>query len=115
DAPRVEVRIEVERAEGDPDFRRPAVGAHRGARLPDAVPRLVRATAPTAAAEDPVAHEPGGVDLEEVPGAPVPERVEDPHEPVVGAQPGIALSLIGEDALGVVVDDRADVERVRVE
>src|SRR5690606_36825805 len=75
DAPRVEVRFEVERAEGDPDFRRPAVGAHRGARLPDAVPRLVRATAPTAAAEDPVAHEPGGVDLEELPGAPVPERV----------------------------------------
>ena len=122
DAPRVRLGVEVQRPERDPDFSRPAVRAYGGSGLPDAVPRLaaaaeateatVAASAAATTAHEAIAHEPRWVDLEEIAGTPVLERIEDPLEAVVGVQKGVALALEGEDAVRIVIDDRPDVEVV---
>ncbi|MYH09217.1 MAG: hypothetical protein F4143_03515 [Gemmatimonadales bacterium] len=46
--------------------------------------------------------------------APVPERVEHPGEPVVREQKRIARALSGEDAVGLVEQDRRDIEVVAI-
>ena len=110
DAPGIQVGVEVERREWDPDLHRPPVRQQSRPHFPDSVPALVQ-IAP--AANQAVPHERRRVRLEEVPGAPVLERVQDPHEAVVGAEPHVALELVAQNAARVgVVQHRPDVQRV---
>src|SRR5207244_4385622 len=79
DAPRVDVRIEVERAERDFDLDGPADLAVVDPRIPDAIPRAVHAVD----AKDRIGHEARRVHLEEIAGALVEKRVDAPHEAIV--------------------------------
>ncbi len=109
DAPGRERRVEVQCRERDADLHRPAVVQDARAHVPQTVPALVETAATL---DQPVAQQARRIGLEEIAGAVVVEGADDPHEAVVGAQPGIALQLIGQDALGVGVEEHgADVER----
>ena len=110
DPPAVRGRVEVQRAEGNLDLQRPPVRTDVRLNLPDSVPGTTPTATPKASkastasttsaasatsatsatsADQGVAHHAGGVGLEEVAGATVPEGVENPHESVVGAEEAI--------------------------
>ena len=100
DAPGVRVRIEVERAERNFDFERPADAAVPDLGVPDAVPLPVR----EAGAAQRVAHQARRVHFEEVAGLLIVERVDVPHEPVVRLQELVPPSLVSEPALRLGVE-----------
>ncbi len=111
EAPRVAVRIEVERAEGKLNLERPAdLTAPRPGR-PDAVPGAVLA----GVAHERVRHRAFRIHFEEIPGARVQERVDGPSDFVVGAQRLVAPALLPDDGIGLgVVRRHAQVQRVAV-
>jgi hypothetical protein len=113
DAPRVAVRVEVERAERDLNLEAPRVFAAMHAEVPDAVPLAILAVD----AEQRVGQRAGGICFEEISGASIEERIDRPLHLVVLLQRLVASLLVARQArggLGVVADD-AEIDRLRVE
>src|SRR4030095_4785958 len=111
-APRVVVRVEVEGAERYLDLQGPPDHAALYPRVPDAVPLAVIAVEP----QQRVGHQARRVHLEEVAGAAVEERVNCPHEGVVGEELLVASELPADPPVscGVEAGD-AQVQRLTVE
>jgi len=114
-------RVEVQCLEGHFDFRGPSAARAPYPRNPDAVPRLVHAAAKAAATpssasakaaptpaggsgDQAVAHGARRVDLEEVTGAPVHERVDREQEAVVRRERRVALHLVAKQLVGLRVE-----------
>ena len=90
------------------DFHRPALGHDDRPHVPEAVPAFIEA-AP--ALDQAIPQQADRVGFEEIAGAIVSEGGDDPHEAVISAQPGVALQLIGENAVGVGIKQHgADVQ-----
>ena len=115
-SPAVRTRVEVQCAERNLDLERPPVRQNLCLNPPDSVPRAAPTpTAPsTTTGDQGVAHHTERVGFEEVAGATVPERIENPHKTVVGAEESIPPLLEGHDPLGIVIEHGADVERILV-
>ena len=110
DAPRLGVRIEVQRSKGNLDFDRPAHLAAPHVRVPDAIPLTIGLSGGTHLR---VGHQAGRIHLEVVAVARVEKRIELPDEPIVGAQPFVALHRVAEELPWLIVKaGDAHVERV---
>ena len=102
DPPHLAVGIEIQSAERNLDLDRPADAAVPDARVPDAVPGAVVAVR----VEHRVGHQPRRVHLEEIPGPFVEERVDRPHETIVGGKKLVAPPLKPEPLVGLRIETR---------
>src|SRR5262249_8873854 len=86
--PCLRLRIEIQRAEGDIDFRCPAAFVPSNTNDPDAIPRAILRRADVVCAlccdELSITHRSGRIDFEEVSTALIEIWIENPHQAVIG-------------------------------